>query len=156
MPSVARSFDLVPQAKSLALRIRLPHSHSAVSEQALEVLATADALLNAGVARPSLAEPVLDGDIVSAAVTVDAACPVVSASLDYTADDCAIWYSNVWQSVSATVADGRVSATVPAGARYFCLSVDTASKGRVSSRVLTGADLTPKSFESRYLVVRPE
>lgn len=141
LPSVERSFDLVPQAKSLALRVRLAHSHSAVSEQAPEVLATADSLLGTGPARPALAKPVLDGDSVSAAVTADAGLPVVSASLDYTTDDCAIWYSNVWKSASATYGDGKVTATVPAGAKYFYLNVDTESAGRVSSRIMTAAEL---------------
>ena len=144
LPSVERSFDLVPQAKSLALRVRLAHSHSAVSEQAPEVLATADSLLGAGPARPALAKPAFDGDSVSAAVAADAGLPVVSASLDYTTDDCAIWYSNVWKSASATYGDGKVTADVPAGAKYFYLNVDTESAGRVSSRIMTAADLYAK------------
>ena len=136
LPSLERSFRLVPTEKSLAVKVRFGHAHGAVSEQAPEVLALADQHLAGGARRPQLGATTVDGAVATAPLTFDARMPVVAAKLDYTTDDRTHWYSNVWRSVSARVADGKVSATVPAGATYFYLAVDTASGGRVSGQVI--------------------
>lgn len=140
LPSLEQSFEVVPTEKSLSLRVRMHHGHGKVSEQAPEVLAIADSMLRGAPPLPRVGEPRVADDIASAAFTADVRLPVKAAALDYTLDnDSGWWYSNRWDSVSADIAHGKVSARIPAGTKWAYLSVRTETGAVVSSRLL---DLT--------------
>jgi len=136
LPSLQASYDLVPTEKSLSLRVRMGHSHGKVSEQAIEVVSYADALLKGAPALPKVGRPVLSGGCLSASFSQDDRLPVASAVLDFTADDSFCWYSNRWKSVSAQVSGGRAWAAVPPMAKWAYLSVKTTNAAVVSSSVL--------------------
>lgn len=135
-PSLMRSFALVPTPKSLSLRVRMGHAHGAVSEKAIDVLTIADAYLKNGPKPPVVGTPTVVEGKMTAAFTADAALPVVAATLDYTCDDKAWWWSNTWHSVKAELKPGQVSASLPQGARYYHLTVETSNKSKFSTVVL--------------------
>ena len=140
LPSLERSFEAVPTEKSLSLRVRMHHCHGKVSEQAPEVLAIADSVLRGAPSLPRVGVPSVADGVASVAFTADARLPVKAAALDYTLDnDSGWWYSNRWDSVSADIAHGKVSARIPAGTKWAYLSVRTETGAVVSSRLL---DLT--------------
>ena len=137
LPSLTSSYELVPTAKSLAVRVRMGHSHGAVSEQAKEVIALADHYLKGAPALPVLASTVVKNGTATAAYKADVRLPVVKGTLDYTCDDSAWWYSNRWETVSAEVTGGQVRAAVPAGARYYYLNVESANGLRASTGLVS-------------------
>ena len=58
------------------------------------------------------------------------------AFLDYTLDaPPGLWFARKWETAPATLAQGRVAAAIPSGAKAWYLSVETASGCRVSTPV---------------------
>jgi len=144
LPAIRKSYDLVPGERHLALRVKLLHHHGATSEQAPEVVAAADHYLRGGAAFPTIAQAARVANGTVSAVYADAAGRAVTGgTLDYTCDNAAVWWSNTWHSVAATVdpATKTVSAALPEGVTYCYLSVDTADKVRASTPVLMPLDL---------------
>lgn len=136
LPSLQASYDLVPTEKSLSLRVRMGHSHGKVSEQAVEVVSFADAILKGAPALPKVGRPVLSDGCLSASFDQDDRLPVASAVLDFSVDDSFWWYSNRWDSVSAQVSGGYARAKVPPTAKWAYLSVKTTNDAVISSAVL--------------------
>ena len=133
LPSLTRSYALVPKAKSLSVRVRMGHGHGAVSEQAKEVIALADHYLRGAPALPAVSSVAVKDGMATATYQADSRSPVVKGTLDYTCDNSAWWYSNRWETVAAEIKDGRVQATVPTGARHYYLNVETADGLRAST-----------------------
>ena len=96
LPALIASFDRVPGEKGLAIKVRLPHTHGEVSENALELTTWADHYLRD---RP-LPQP-------------------VRAELVFTRDAAEPWIGRVWQTVPAVLKDGRPVAEIPVGTTAF-------------------------------------
>ena len=98
LPALMDSFSAAPTEKSLSVKVRLPHNHSAVSEEALELTTWADFHLR-GVPLPL----------------------PVRAVLNLTRDSTAKWVDRKWETLPAKLAGGKPVADIPAGttAYYF-------------------------------------
>ena len=98
LPSLMDSFAAVPTDKSLAVKVRLVHTHGKPSEEATELTAWADFYCR-GVPLP---EP-------------------VKADLNYTKDSAAAWIDRKWETVPAKLVGGKPVADIPSGttASYF-------------------------------------
>jgi len=115
LPSLIDSFSAVPGEKSLAVRVRLPHNHSAVSEQAIELTTWADCHLR----DIPLPQP-------------------VRAELNFTRSSGA-WINRVWETLPARLVDGKPEAELPAGITAWYFNT-FAANGFVVSTPLQRAD----------------
>lgn len=140
LPSVMSSYAAVGSEKALAVRVRLSHSHSPVSEQSPETVALADHYLRGGADIPRFGKVSVLQGVASAPFAVDAGRTVISASLDYTRDPVSadgFWSGRFWGSAAAMVSDGRVTAVLPDGVRAFYLNVETADGARTSTPIVS-------------------
>ena len=140
LSSVMASHAAVNAEKTLTVRVRLAHAHSPVSEQAPEIAALADHYLRGGADVPRLGGVSVSQGVVTASFAAVVDRPVVSASMDYTCDpvpSTGFWLERFWQSATATVSDGKVSATLPEGVRAFYLNVETSDGIRTSTPVVS-------------------
>jgi len=98
LPSLMTSFAAAPQGSTLAVKVRLPHNHSAISEEAVELTTWADFHLR-GIPLP---QP-------------------VRAELNFTRSDAAAWIDRSWETVPARLVNGHPQAEIPndAKAHYF-------------------------------------
>lgn len=136
LPAVMSSYASVPGDKALAIRVRMAHAHGKMSEEAPELLALADYYLRGGPALPRLGDALLDNGTVSATCAADPRMKPVRAFLDYTLDaPPGLWFARKWESAPATLAEGRVAATLPSNAKAWYMSVETADGCRVSTPV---------------------
>ena len=79
--------------------------------------------------------------------------PAVRAVLDYTLDPPdrdGLWYSRKWASAPAEIADGKVTAKLPVGAKAYYLNVETKDGVRTSSHVVSVVEEQPLA-EARRL-----
>jgi len=141
LPAIEASRAALPSdEKGAALRVRMSHAHSAVSEQAAELVALADHYLKGGAPLPRLGSVTVTGNVATASVTASKGRPAVAACLDYTRDDVTSdgqWFGRFWRSVPARLANGVVTAEIPPGTRAFYLNVETPDRARTSSAVIS-------------------
>ena len=114
-PSLQKSYRLAQGPRTLAIRVRMKHSHPDGAQPA-EIFAFADSILKKG-------KPL--GEVVAVdreAVRFSSKAKMVKAELNYTTDR-GKWPDRKWESVPAVMAGKRASAKVPAGATawYFNL-----------------------------------
>ncbi len=136
LPAVMSSYARVPGEKSLAVRVRMVHAHGKVSEEAPELLALANHYLRGGPALPKLGAARRAGETVSVPCSSDPRLKPARAFLDYTCDaPPGLWFNRKWETIPATLAEGRVTADLPSGAKAWYVSVETADGSRVSTPV---------------------
>ncbi len=125
MDSYQKSYELVPGAKMVSLKVRLPHGHIWSFG---EVDAFVDSRLKGGAPLPRLGPLRVEGGVASTRVL--SAESVAKGELCYTLDSGA-WQQRVWKTVPAEISGGVVRARLPEGRPMVCyLSV-------VDSRDLT-------------------
>jgi dienelactone hydrolase len=129
LDSYQKLYRLVPGESDLCVTVRMPHGHPqgwAPPEIGLYV----DSVLKGG---PPLASPgslQVEGEIARASFTSDV--PVVGGQLHYTADTGA-WQERNWESIDATVADGKVFASLPTNRPLVFFLTLTDERGAVVS-----------------------
>ena len=107
------SYATVPVEKSLALKVRLVHTHGKPSEEATELTTWADHHLR-GVPLPK----------------------PVKAELNFTRDSVAAWIDRKWETVPAKLENGKPIAGIPAGTTAYYFS-DISGNGFVNSTSIT-------------------
>lgn len=110
LDSYQKSYSLPAGRVDLCVRVRMPHGHPQGWAPA-EIGLYADSLLRDDAPLPRIDRMQSEGQTVSAAFQSDV--PVVLGELHYTTDQGA-WQERNWQTAPATVADGKVTATLPA------------------------------------------
>lgn len=116
-PSLQKSYRLPKGQRTLAIRVRMKHSHpdGALPE---EIAAFADSMVRKGTPLAKITKSEADG------VEYRAKSKVVKAELNYT-EDVGRWQDRKWQSIPANLdaRDRRATAQVPATAKawYFNL-----------------------------------
>lgn len=109
LDSYKKSVEAVPSDKLVRIEVNMPHGHQqgwAPKEIGLFV----DSVLLGADPLPKLGPIETVGDTVRAAI--ESKVPVVSGQLHYTTDS-GPWQKRGWQSVAATIAQGRVEARLP-------------------------------------------
>ncbi|MFN5799029.1 MAG: alpha/beta hydrolase family protein [Planctomyces sp.] len=121
MDSYRKCCRLVPEdLRTVSIIPRLPHGHIWTFP---EVDAFIDSCLKNGQKLARIGPAQQAATDVSA--TVQATTDIREALLHYTADD-GPWQNREWKSLTATISDGRISATVPENARAWYLAVKDA------------------------------
>jgi dienelactone hydrolase len=115
-----RSARLTAGPSTRCLRVAMPHGHHGPGENPAEIHVFADSYMKGGVPLATItAQGTVDG---TAWARFTAAAPVVSAALHVTRDT-GPWPSRAWETLPATLEDGRAHAAVPAGATAWYLSL---------------------------------
>ena len=143
LPAIEHCREVMRCESGATFRVRMVHTHGRVSEEADEIVALADRYLCGGPALPQIVGMCRDGGCLSARLAVDGKMPAVRAVLDYTLDPPdhdGLWYSRKWASAPAEIADGKVTAKIPDGAKAYYLNVETRDGVRTSSHVVSSVD----------------
>ena len=142
IPALMKSFGSVKGEKHLSLKVRLPHGHWPVSEEAPEVTAFADSLCKGGRRLTNLAPVEFCRASRHASCEVSADAMPKEVCLVYTDGTDDSWEKREWKINAAKLdAQGkRIEAEVPASATAFFFNV-VDSEGRVSSSVVLGQQL---------------
>lgn len=118
-PSWRKSNKLPRGPRTLALRVRMPHSHPAGAKPE-EIFHFADATLRQG---PRPARIQQQGTAQGQAwVRFTARTPIVKAELAYTRDT-GKWQDRKWETAPAELGKNRAQAAVPAGAQAYYLNL---------------------------------
>jgi dienelactone hydrolase len=119
--ALQKSYRLPPGARTLAIRLRMPHGHGDAGEAPPEVFAFADSMLRDGEALVRISGQGRSG----AAAWASYACahPLAKAELNWTVDH-GPWPARLWQAAPADISvAGKVTASVPAGATVYYLNL---------------------------------
>ncbi len=120
LPGLQSSYRATPGPDTLAIRLRMPHSHGSGWARE-ETGVFADSILRDGTPLPKIAAQGREGD--TAWMTVESETALATAELLYTCDTNEAWPERPWESVPAQIEGARVSATVPEGATVYFLNV---------------------------------
>jgi dienelactone hydrolase len=117
LESLRRSYRLPRTPRTLCIRVRMPHGHGGLAENAEEIHAFANHLVNGGPALASITDQGRRGRTAWAAYMSSA--PIVRAELNFTRDR-GVWLRR-WETAGARVdaAQHRASAVLPAGATAY-------------------------------------
>ncbi len=110
------SYRLPTGARTLCVRLRMPHGHGGAGENPEEIRVFADSVLQQGTPLAAITGTGCEGANVWA--TYSATTSVVKAELNFTKDSGG-WQERKWESIPAGLAADRVSARVPEGTRVY-------------------------------------
>jgi len=133
MDSWKRSYLLPESARTLCLRVRMPHGHGPAGENPEEIHVFANSLLKQEKPLATIIEQGHSAD--EAWAKFRTAVPVTSAELAWTSGT-GRWQDRKWEQLPATVDTeaGRVSARIPAEAKVFYLNIFDDRKCAVSTQ----------------------
>ncbi len=133
MDALQETCAALPRPPALCVRLRMPHAHGGPGESPKEIQVFADSVVNHG---PALARITGQGRSGATAwAKFKSPVPITKAELNYTRDS-GPWTQRNWETLPATLAPGKTTATLPAGvtAYYFNLT-DTRDCVRSTSHV---------------------
>lgn len=133
MDSWKKSYLLPETAKTLCLRVRMPHGHGPAGENPEEIHVFANSILKN---EKPLATILEQGNSAEEAwATFRSAVPIASAELAWTRD-VGRWQDRKWEQLPAAVdaQAGRVSAKIPADAKVFYLNLFDDRKCAISTQ----------------------
>ena len=115
MDSWQKSYRLAPVARTLCLRVRMPHGHGGPGENPPEIHAMAEELFQSAVPLPRITGSGCAGRRIR--ITFESRVPIVQAELNYTIES-GPWAQRNWETQPATVhvEEGRVTAVLPENA----------------------------------------
>ncbi len=115
MDSWQKSYRLPPTARTLCLRVRMPHGHGGPGENPPEIHAQAEAFFQNGTPLPKITKADHAGCGIQLAFESEA--PIAQAELNFTTDS-GPWLERNWQTEPAALhaGEGTVSAAWPATA----------------------------------------
>ena len=116
LDSYQKSYRLPSTARTLVLRIRMPHAHGGPGENPEEIHAFANAFCKG---EPPLARVTGQGP---GWATFESKAPIVKAELCYT-KDAGDWRPRKWESAPAAIEGGKAAAAVPEGATAWYLNL---------------------------------
>ncbi len=116
MDALQLSYRRAKGPRSLCVRLRMPHGHGGAGENPKEIHIFADSILKRGAPLPVITGSGREGTNVWS--TYSAQVPVLKAELNFT-KDAGRWQDRKWEAVPARQAEGRVTASLPAGTRVY-------------------------------------
>jgi len=120
MGSWLKSSRLPPGERTLALRVRMPHAHGGPGEKPEEIHAFANALFKGGAPLPRITKQGGEGRKLWAEFA--SKTPVVKAELNFT-PDAGKWQARKWETIPATIENGRAAGEAPASATAAYLNL---------------------------------
>lgn len=120
MNALQMSYRLTKGARTLCVRLRMPHGHGGAGEKPREIHHFVDGILKGGEPLPQITAQGQDGGRAWAAY--QSTVPVVRAELNFTRDT-GRWQDRKWEAVDADLSDNKVSAAIPPGTRVFYLNL---------------------------------
>lgn len=122
MDSWQKSYLLPTGARTLCLRVRMPHGHGAAGENPAEIHMFANSILRRGTALPQIVEQGVTDQEVWA--TFQSEQPVSKAELAFTLD-LGKWSDRKWETQPAEIdrTSHRIRAEVPAAAKVYYLNL---------------------------------
>lgn len=122
MDSWQKSYQLPESARTLCLRIRMPHGHGPAGENPEEIHVFANSILTQGLPLPVITEQGHSAD--EAWAKFQSSVPITKAELAWTSDT-GRWQERKWDQQAAIVdpPSSRVSARIPTEARVFYLNL---------------------------------
>jgi dienelactone hydrolase len=122
MDSLQKSYRLTKGARTLCLRVRMPHGHGGPGENPAEILAFADNQFGRGPALAKITSQGRDGR--RAWATFEASSPLQRAELHYTCQT-GKWQDRKWETAAATIdaAAHKVVAQIPQGVKVYYLNL---------------------------------
>lgn len=122
MDSWQKSYRSAKTARTLCLRVRMPHGHGPAGENPEEIHIYANAYLKDGVPLPTVTDQGRDKNEVW--VTYASKGNVKKAELNFTRDT-GKWQDRKWESVAATInaAKMKVTATLPHGVTVYYINL---------------------------------
>jgi dienelactone hydrolase len=117
-----KSYRLIPaDRRTLALRLRMPHSHGPAGEAPEEIAVFANHVLRGGEPLAAITHQSRADRVVT--VKFRSPRPLVKAELNVTADDTSPWPKREWQALPANVKDNVATAKLPAHARFYYVNL---------------------------------
>lgn len=122
MDSLQKSYRLPTGARTLCLRVRMPHGHGGAGENPEEIHAFAECILNGKTALAAVTGQGREGKDVW--VSYAGANPISKAELNYTLDT-GKWQDRKWETVPAQLdtAQSRATATLPEGTTVYYVNL---------------------------------
>ncbi|MCX6946112.1 MAG: prolyl oligopeptidase family serine peptidase, partial [Opitutales bacterium] len=118
--ALQKSYRLPKTPRTLAIRLRMPHGHGPAGEAPKETWDYADSVLKHGVPLARITGQGRDGETVWA--TYQTKRTIVRAELNITRD-LGLWPDRKWDALPATLARGKVTATLPPGVTVYYLNL---------------------------------
>ncbi|MBI5384346.1 MAG: acetylxylan esterase [Verrucomicrobia bacterium] len=118
--ALQKSYRVPRGARTLAIRLRMPHGHGGAGEKPEEIHVFADSLVKGGEPLARITRQGRKGTNVWA--TFKSPRPVVKAELNITRD-LGRWQDRKWEALPAHVNAGKVTATLPAGVTVYYLNL---------------------------------
>jgi len=145
MDSLQKSYRLPWSARTLCVRVRMPHAHGGPGENPEEIRAMADAVLKEGATLARITDCGRQG--AKAWVTHESRTPVSRAELNYTTDS-GKWQERDWQTTEATLdaQAGRASAALPENVTVYYFNLIDERNLVVSS---AHEELPPRSIAGK-------
>lgn len=118
MDSLRKSYRLPGSARTLCVRLRMPHGHGGAGENPREIHVMADAVLRSGQPLSTIAGSGRDGD--TAWITYQGRQDIAKAVLNFT-KDAGAWQKRKWSSVPAELdrEKKRATARLPEGTTVY-------------------------------------
>lgn len=132
LDSYMKSFDVVPGEKQLRVTVNMPHGHPP-GWAPQEIGWFVDQHLLGKPALPVLQDPQVDGETLR--LTWQGPMPPTRATLHVSSDRGAI-NQRTWQDLPATIDGQTITATVPAAASTWFVTIEDSRGAIVSSRVI--------------------
>ena len=122
MDSLQKSYRLPTSARSLCIRVEMPHGHGGPGENPQEIHLMADHLLNNGLPLPRILEQQIAGQKVT--LTYEASRPIETAELTFTCDT-GLWQERKWQTrpLEVPTATNTLTAQLPDGITVFYINL---------------------------------
>lgn len=122
MDSLQKSYRLPLGARTLCLRVRMPHGHGGAGENPEEIHAFADSIVNGKTLLATVTGQGRDGNDIWVSYTAGA--PVARAELNYT-QDTGNWQDRKWESMPAQLdaAQSRITATLPEATTVYYVNL---------------------------------
>ncbi len=119
--ALQQSYRQPKGSRTLCIRLRMPHGHGGPGENPEEIRVFADSILRDGEPLPTITAQGREGERVWA--TYQSQRRVVKAELNVT-KDLGAWQERHWEALPAQLeANGRVTATLPAGVTVYYLNL---------------------------------
>ena len=120
LATLQKSYRLPRTPRTLAIRLRMPHGHGPAGEAPKEIWDFADSILKGCTPMARIVAQGRSDD--TAWVTFRTSRNIVRAELCYTRDT-GPWPDRLWETAPASVAQGRATATLPAGAKVYYMNL---------------------------------
>jgi len=120
LDSYLKSYHLPKTERTLAIRVRMPHAHGGPGEKPEEIHAFANAIFKGGVPLAQITAQKAEKNLFL--VEYLSKAPIVKAELNFSRD-AGKWQARKWESVAATLENGRVTCVVPDDAKVYYLNL---------------------------------